>query len=96
MFVECARALGRRIAARSGDTDERIRYAFRLCLTRAPTDSEQRRLARLFEELRSLCRDKPSEAVRLTGTKEKAPPELAAWMMLARTLLNLDEFVIRE
>ena len=35
-----------------GGTEERIRYAFRLCLTREPTDSERSRLVRLFEELR--------------------------------------------
>ncbi|HTU22702.1 MAG TPA: PSD1 and planctomycete cytochrome C domain-containing protein [Gemmataceae bacterium] len=96
VFVECARALGQRLTAREGDTEERIRYAFRLCLTREPTDSERSRLVRLFEELRIECRDKPQEVSRLAGTKESASPELAAWVALARTLLNLDEFVSRE
>ena len=95
-FVECARSLGQRIAARDGGTEERIRYAFRLCLTREPTDSERSRLVRLFEELRIEFRDKPREAARLAGTKEIASPETAAWVALARTLLNLDEFVSRE
>ena len=96
VFVECARALGRRIAARDGDTTERIRYAFRLCLSREATDSERSRLERLFEELRIECRDRPDEAARLAGTKDNTSPELAAWAALARTLLNLDEFVTRE
>ncbi|MGH7169960.1 MAG: DUF1549 and DUF1553 domain-containing protein, partial [Gemmataceae bacterium] len=96
VFVECARTLGQRIAARDGGTEERIRYGFRLCLSREPTDSERSRLVRLFEELRIECRDKPREAARLAGTKENASPEMAAWVALARTLLNLDEFVSRE
>jgi hypothetical protein len=50
----------------------------------------------LFEELRIECRDKPDEAVRLAGTKDNSSPELAAWVALARTVLNLDEFVTRE
>jgi hypothetical protein len=96
VFVECARALGRRLATRDGDTAERIRYAFRLCLSREPTDSERSRLERLFGELRIECRNKPREAGRLAGTKDDASPELAGWVALARTMLNLDEFVTRE
>ncbi len=99
VFVECARALGRRIAAQPGDTAKRIRQAFRLCLTREPTASEQARLVRLFEELRTLCRDNPKEAARLLGGEGTAlldASETAAWVALARTLLNLDEFVTRE
>jgi hypothetical protein len=96
VFVECARALGRRIAARTGRDEERLRHAFRLCLTREPTASELSRLLRLFEELRTLCRANPKEATRLAGATERDPVEIAAWVALARTLLNLDEFVTRE
>jgi hypothetical protein len=94
VFVECARALGRRLAGRTGSTDERIRHAFRLCLTREPTARERTRLGRLFEELRALCRANAKEAARLAGEGEG--DETAAWIMIARTLLNLDEFVTRE
>jgi hypothetical protein len=96
VFVEGARALGRRIAARTDGTEERIRCVFRLCLSREPTDRERSRLVRLFEELRLLCRDNPSEAARLAGTKESASAETAAWVALARAIMNLDEFVTRE
>lgn len=96
VFVEGARALGRRIAERTGGTEERIRYAFRLCLTRPPSERELSRLVQLFEELRALCRDNPKEAARLAGTSGQDTVEVAAWVALARTLLNLDEFVTRE
>jgi hypothetical protein len=94
-FVECARALGRRVAARPGTTKDRIVYAFRLCLTRGPTASERSRLVRLFEELLQLCQQNPQEAARLAGA-EGDVAQSAAWVALARTLLNLDEFVTRE
>jgi hypothetical protein len=97
VFVECARALGRRIAeVETSDPTERVRYAFRLCLTREPSASELRRLVRLFDELRALCRDNPGEATRLAGAGVGDAAETAAWVALARALMNLDEFVTRE
>jgi hypothetical protein len=96
VFVEGARALGRRIAERTGGTEERIRYVFRLCLTRPPSERELSRLVQLFEELQALCRDNPKEAARLAGASGQDAVETAAWVALARTLLNLDEFVTRE
>ena len=37
VFVECARALGRRLHAENGSVEERIKIGFRLCVTREPT-----------------------------------------------------------
>jgi hypothetical protein len=100
VFVECAQALGRRVLTeKSGGCPERIRYAFQLCLGREPRASELAVLGRLFEELRRACKAKPEAAAKLVG-KPQPPsvdvPEAAAWVALARTILNLDEFVTRE
>jgi hypothetical protein len=100
MFVECAQALARRIVEeeKSG-TQERIRHTFRLCLARAPTPEEQAVLGGLFEELLRSSKANPEAAAKLIG-KEKprgvATAEAAAWVAMARALLNLDEFVTRE
>jgi mono/diheme cytochrome c family protein len=97
VFVECARALGQRLASlESHDPAGRIRHAFRLCLTREPTDRELSRLVHLLGEFRELCRDQPQEVVRLAGVAKGDVAEMAAWVALARVLLNLDEFVTRE
>src|SRR6185312_12099563 len=100
MFVECAQALARRVLREEpADTTRRLCRAFRLCLARSPEPAELACLGRLFEEMRTLCRTNPREAARLAG---KGVPgggdaaEAAAWVALARTLLNLDEFVTRE
>ncbi len=83
VFVECARSLGRRLVDwKTSDPRARIRYAFRLCLTREPTPSELNRLVRLVEELRALCRDNPAEAARLAGPTEGDAAETAAWVAL--------------
>ena len=50
-------------------------------------------------ELLASCRAKPEEAAKLVGGSEAgktSTPEAAAWVALARALLNLDEFVTRE
>jgi hypothetical protein len=101
VFVECARALGRRVVAETpgAHTGERLRHAFRLCVGRPPTAAEQATLQRLFDGLLGSCRANPEGAARLAGAAP-APgtdgAEAGAWVALARALLNLDEFVTRE
>jgi hypothetical protein len=101
VFVECARAFGHRIVAQSPgqDPQARIAYAFRLGLAREPTAAEAAELGRLYETLLRQCRSDPKAAARLAGPSNLsgvAGPEAGAWVALARTILNLDEFVTRE
>jgi hypothetical protein len=99
VFVECARALARRVIAEAGGGPAAVRRAVRLCVGREPTPAESERLGRLFMEFRELARSQPEEAAKLVGADGPAgvdPADAAAWVGLARTLLNLDEFVTRE
>ena len=88
-FVDCARALGRRvrtepIAGSRSAPDERIDFAFRLCLGRSPTRTAATALKSVFaDELADV--DTPN-----------SERELIAWTAVARALLNLDEFITRE
>ncbi|HEV3204640.1 MAG TPA: PSD1 and planctomycete cytochrome C domain-containing protein, partial [Gemmataceae bacterium] len=99
-FVECAQALGRRLMMeKPAEPSERIRHGFRLCLTRDPSAAELSRLRQLFEELLQTCRARPESAAQLLGKEKLAGadvPEAAAWVALARTIMNLDEFVTRD
>jgi hypothetical protein len=100
VFFECAQALGRRVVEEQpGDLSARIRLGFRLCLAREPAPDEMALLHHLFEDLLQTCRAKPDAAAQLVGSWRPIGvevPEAAAWVGLARTLLNLDEFVTRE
>jgi hypothetical protein len=100
VFFEGAQGLARRVLVeRSGPVEERLEYAFRLCLTRPPTPAERARLRRLYEELLALSRAQPDQGAKLAGTPVPAgvtPPEAAAWVGVARAIMNLDEFVTRE
>jgi hypothetical protein len=100
LFVECAQALARRILAEEPrGTGARLRCAFHLCLAREPTAAEQARLRKLYGDLQTLCRANPEGAAKLAGA---SPPsgvsaaEMATWVSIARTLMNLDEFLTRE
>jgi hypothetical protein len=101
VFVECARALARRVLADTANAPEceRVDRAVRLCLGREPVAAERQRLLSLLTDLRKLADEKPAEAANLLGGPPPAgvsPAEAAAWVAVARTLLNLDEFVTRE
>jgi hypothetical protein len=97
-FVECAQALGRRIRRHEPDVARRIDYAFRLCLAREPTTEEVSLLRRLYVDLADQCRHHPEAAAKLLGKMkvDENVPETAAWTAVARTVMNLDEFVTRE
>jgi hypothetical protein len=78
---------------------ERIRYAFRLCIARPPSDFEQKRLRDLLNQQRADPESDggdtnlPVPANLPSGINRR---ELAAWTTVARVLLNLDEFITRE
>jgi len=107
VFFECAQALGRRIvveAPRTADAattlTERLRYGFRLCLGRAPTPEELADLAELYAGELALAEADPTGAATLAGGEPRpegaSQAELAAWIVVGRTLLNLDELISRE
>ncbi len=99
-FFECARALGHRMARRpDADPSRVIRETFRRCLGRWPDDDETHVLGSLFEELRALYRGELVAAQAVSGDRSADAAEvadLAAWIGVARTILNLEEFITRE
>lgn len=103
VFFECAQALGRRIVTEAEAADApagRVDLAFRLCLGRSPTASERASALQLFDEQLAFCRADERAAAELVGgeprPKETSTAELAAWVVVGRTLMNLDEFITRE
>lgn len=99
-FVEFSQALAARlIGTGNGNDAERIATAFRLCTGRTPDDEERAILGKLLERQRNAFAADEASAAKLAGgrmPKGTAAPEFAAWTIVARTLLNLDETVTRE
>lgn len=100
-FLECAQALGRRVIAEGGEhAHDRLTYAFRLCLSRHPDEEELTALLELLDRQQQLAADDPGAAIAIVGA-DPLPAGTdaviaAAWIGVARTILNLDEFITRD
>ncbi len=101
-FVQCSRALAKRIHRETsvGDDASGLRRAFRLCVARLPDDDELRKLQILLDKTRIHYRKHASDAQALVGkvssTDGGDPSELAAWTVVCRAILNLDETITKQ
>ncbi len=99
-FVEFAQALAARVLKEGQKPNsDRMELAFRLCLSRQPArDEKQKLLDLLGSELRAFEKS-PQEAAAIVSAKKDSQSdlkELAAWTVISRVLLNLDETITRE
>jgi hypothetical protein len=70
--IECAQALGRRLAARTGGVADQIRYGFELALGRPPEASELGRLQEFWKVQSEAFREDPEDAAKLlTGKNDE-------------------------
>ena len=102
VYVEAAQALARRLLVEGGaNAAERASFAFRLVLSRSPTEKEKKLLQELFTESRKLFAARLDEAKKMATSYAGAAPEgveladLAAWTVVGNVLLNLDETIAR-
>jgi hypothetical protein len=102
-FMEAAQALGLRAMKEGGpDNRARLRYAFRLCTGRAPDREELDKLLRFWQEQYDHFENDTADAVKVSSVDlTNMPPDVnlhkvAAWAMVSRTILNLDETITRE
>lgn len=96
VFTEAAQSLGKLLAARPGSLEARVDYLFRRCLTRPPSPDEVTVLVRYYEAQKARLDQKELNAATLSGQTGDTANEVAAWMLVARSLLNLDEAVTKE
>lgn len=99
-FIEAARSLAERMVEESvfgGTPATRIRRAFRLAATRAPNDREMKLLKALFvDESKRMTASEATALLSVGDSPVTAPAqriELAAYTMVARTILNLSETI---
>ena len=97
VFEEAAKALGARVQREGGSSvNERLRYAFRLCVAREPSAEELNRLAAYHERQRRILVDEADELERAERAGPPTGAEDAVWAAVASVLLNLVEFVTRS
>jgi hypothetical protein len=106
VFVESARSLALKTLGEGGTTDaDRLTYVFRRCVSRTPTETETKTLLSLLEKQRDRYAKEAQKALELIADDPQKPPKLpdgvnpaqaAAWTILARVMLNLDETITKE
>lgn len=106
VFVEAARALALRVLNEGGSDDaSRIDYAFLLCTSRHPSEEERHEVFNLLKSRRLRLAEgwlNPREVT--TGDPAKlptlpegsTPQDAAAWTLVSRVLLNLDETISKN
>jgi mono/diheme cytochrome c family protein len=106
VFVECSQALALLTLKDGGSTDaSRVDFAFRRCVSRQPTADEAAELSALLAKqvqrfsqpdakpLEVALADLSTAPQLPAGT---TPAHLAAWTVVSRVLLNLDETITKE
>ena len=106
LFVECAQNLARKTLEEGGKTDgERVTYAFRRALSRSPAEDEKQELLLLLEKQKQRIAEGWANPAEIgTGDNKipsklpagATPTQLAAYTVVSRVLLNLDETITRE
>jgi len=103
VFVEASRAIALRLVTQeSKETQQRARLLFRLCITRAPEAKELEHALAFYQKQLERFRGGNANAATIALAKGAATPagveinELAAWTLVARAILNLDETITRD
>ena len=99
-FIEAARKIAERVSREGGEgAEQKLTFLTRLILSRPPTTLESQSLLDDFQRYHSEFKQDAKGATGLLGigssTRDAALPaaEVAAWTMVANTLLNLDEAI---
>ena len=102
-FVEASRAFAERILREGGtNTPVRIEFAFEAVTSQLPTPLEHAILEEAYQVQRAHFADHPNEAQALIAVGDSKadpqhnPAELAAWTIVANTLLNLDRALTKS
>ena len=102
-YVEAARKLAERLLTEGGNTPiERLTYAYRLVLARAPKPAEEKILLATLDEFRKRYAGDLASAEKLVAEGESPHNpklnilELAVYTSAASLLLNLDETITKE
>ncbi len=106
IFVEAARAMALRVLNEAGQSDrDRIDYAFILCTGRKPRDVERNEVLTLLEKQRKRLAEGWMNAKEVaTGDAastpnlppQTTPQDAAAWTLVSRVMLNLDETISKN
>jgi hypothetical protein len=102
-YVEASRLLAERMIKEGGDTaEERITFAFKALTSRQPKGEELVLLKQLYEEELRAFQKQPKRATQLLSVGDSKRDvtlnanEVAACTIIASSMMNFDEFVVKR
>jgi len=101
-FIEAARHLAKHMMGASKKREDQLEHGFRLTTSRLPNEREKSVLKGLFKERLAFYNNEPKAAKALLSVGESRRqenlPEVehAAWITVARALLNLSETITKN
>jgi len=101
-FVEAARVLAARTLAEPGDDQAKLGRLYQRCTAREPSNLERAALNRTLAHFRERFSQSPEDAAKIIAVGETMKPkdaeaaELAAWTMIASSMLNLDATISKD
>jgi hypothetical protein len=102
VYIEAAQSLGRKMVQSADSVAGRIEMGLKNALCRPIQADEIEVLHRLYDKALVIFKTQPQEAIRMATEPLGSLPEgmdaveLAAWTVVANTILNLDEFLMRR
>jgi hypothetical protein len=102
VYIEAAQALGRSLFQSADSNTGRIEYGLKAALCRPIDADEIQILQKLHEKAVAIFKLQPESAIKMATDPLGAlpegmdPAEMAAWTVVANSILNLDEFLMRR
>ncbi len=95
MFFEAAREFGRKAAIDRAAPEAAAAGIFRRCLTRPPSGKELKRIVEYHDAQLARLKKGELSAKEINGS-DSTDPDQAAWTLVARAILNLDETITKQ
>jgi mono/diheme cytochrome c family protein len=103
VYHEAAQAMALRVWKEGGRDDrERAIFAFRLCTSRTPDETELNEVLAMLKNKEEYFENRTTEAIQVASEDPKNPPadvnlhKVAAWTLASRVLLNMDQTITKE
>ncbi|MDG2123327.1 MAG: DUF1553 domain-containing protein, partial [Verrucomicrobiales bacterium] len=93
VFLECAQKLGGTLAGMDGEDGEKVRWLWKRCLTREAGAGEVEDVLMYLKLQRVRLQNGGLRAKEISGGGNA---ERAAWALVARVVLNLDEMIVKQ
>jgi hypothetical protein len=96
VVIEAAQSLGKRVADSPGTAEDRLSLLYRRCLMREPTKDEREALIEFYHRQHDRLKAGKLNAKSIAGNDGGDVVDRAAWTLVARAVMNLDEMITKE